>query len=106
MQLDVYFEERHHRVTVDPETFVSAAAIFTRMDRDMDGGWQMSREHVDRPNSTQRAQIVADKLATALDNDNRPLAEVMAAYLLSRMPTLQGVRVASDGEMQDTELLF
>ena len=49
-------------VTIElPEDLLRDSAEFhARLDRDMDRGWQMSREFVESPDRLQRCQIVAD----------------------------------------------
>lgn len=75
------------------------------MDADMDKGWQIARDWVDRPNTVQRCQIIADRILGAIDNENEKLAMMMAGYILSRAPGVNTVRIATDGEIQETELL-
>ena len=77
-----------------------------RLDRDMDRGWQMSREFVPHPDPLQRCQIVADRLLTSLVNGNAATAMLMASYIARRMPGVAGVDVDTAGEMQNTELLY
>ncbi|MGD8208125.1 MAG: hypothetical protein PVH47_08615, partial [Thiohalocapsa sp.] len=80
--------------------------LFDRLDRDMDQGWQMSREWVDHPNRLQRCQIVADKLLTALEKENDRLGMMMAGYILSRLPSVDSVELDIQGEMQNHHFLF
>jgi len=90
-----------------PEVLLAEAAEFhARLDRDMDLGWQMSREFVARPDPLQRCQIVADKLLTSIMNGNQATAMLMAAYIALRMPGALGVDIDASGEMQNTELLY
>lgn len=76
------------------------------MDRDMDGGWQMSREYVEHLDTRQRCQVVADRLLTSLMNGRKNTALIMAAYILTRVPGVTGVDIDTSGEMQNTELVF
>jgi len=102
--LNVTIEERQIPVETPPGMVVEAEDFFARMDADMDQGWQMSRQWVESPGTLQRCQIVADKLLMALDGGNQTMVQLMAAYILSRMPGVVGVRINTDGEMQETEL--
>lgn len=81
-----------------------AADVFARMDADMDRGWQMSRVWVDRPDRIQRCQIVADRLLTALETENRELAALMAAYILHRMPDIRALDIDAGGDMTRTRI--
>lgn len=86
-----------------PEDFIRQAEnFFVQMDRDMDKGWQMSREWVQNPSREDRCRIAADKLLTALEKDNHKLGRLMAGYILSRVPEIESVEPATNGEIQDT----
>lgn len=90
-----------------PEALLHQAAEFhARLDRDMDRGWQMSREFVERPDRLQRCQIVADRLLTSLMQRNEATAMLMASYIALAMPGAVGVDIDASGEMQNTEVLF
>ena len=69
----------------------------------MNCGWQMSRWWVPHPDETQRCQIAADKLLTALQSDNNEFALLMCAYILRSKPTVQRVRINTAGEIQGNE---
>ena len=106
MMLNVYVDDRTFQVDVPQELLDEANEFFTRMDRDMDQGWQMSREFVEQPSALNRCQIAADRMLTALHNDNRNLLLLMAGYILTRMPGVRGVDIDTAGEMLNTRLLM
>ena len=90
-----------------PESFLEQAEdFFAKMDADMDQGWQMSRDWVDNPDLEQRCQIVGDKMLTAMHNDNRKLLVLLAAYMLNRVPGIKGIRIDTNGEMMESELVM
>jgi hypothetical protein len=90
-----------------PDTVIAQGEdFFAGLDRDMDKGWQMSREWVNHPDQIQRGQIVANKLLTALENENRRLGLLMAGYLLTRLPNLDEVEIDVQGEIQNTVFRF
>jgi hypothetical protein len=103
--LNVYIDERHIPVDTPPGMVVEAEEFFARMDADMDQGWQMSRQWIEHPNQTQRCQIAADKLMAAEDAGNQTMVELMAAYILKRMPGVAGVHINTEGEMLETEFM-
>jgi hypothetical protein len=105
LNLQVYIDDSVVAVTLPPTLLEEAADFFARMDSDMDKGWQMGREWVERPNSVQRCQIVADKLLGAIEGGNETLKMLMAGYIISRAPGVAAVRIDTGGEMQETELL-
>ncbi len=106
MQLNVIVDEQTYPVTVSEEILSEAEDFFRKMDADMDRGWQMSRKWVDQPTGAQRCQIAADKMLTAMENDNQKMAVLMAAYILSRMPGIEAVDIDTSGDMTSTELIM
>lgn len=106
MRFKVVVGEQVYAVEL-PEALLGEAAEFhAKLDRDMDRGWQMSRDFVARPDRLQRCQIVADKLLTGIMNGNDAVAMLMAGYIVLRMPGAIGVNVDAAGEMQKTELIY
>jgi hypothetical protein len=105
MQIEVYIEDRLHRVEVEPGTLESGRELFDRMDRDMDAGWKMGPDFVERPDRGQRARIAAERLMLALDQGNPGLTQAMAGYILSRLPEVRQIHVDTTGQPQHTELL-
>lgn len=85
-----------------PDTFIAQAQdFFAKMDADMDRGWQVNREWVERPDPMLRAQVAANKLLTALDNDDHRLGRLMAGYILARFPNVETVELNPAGETRD-----
>ncbi len=85
-----------------PESFINKAEdFFARMDADMDQGWQVDREWVERPDQMLRAQIAANKLLTALDNEDHKLGRLMAGYIVSRIPNIDVIELNPAGETRD-----
>lgn len=105
MILNIYIDDQHYPLDVAEALISDAEDFFAKLDADMAGGWQMSREWVDSPDVTQRCQIVADRLMAALQVDNPQLVSMLGAYLLARIPGLKGVRIDASGEMQETEFI-
>jgi hypothetical protein len=106
MLLKVIVDEQQLTLNVPDVIVEGAQEVFDKMDRDMDAGWQMGREWVSSPDVEQRCQIVANKLLTALENENDTLGRMMAAYILSRMPTVETVEIDTIGELQNTVFTF
>ncbi len=103
MKLTVEFDDKSYELDV-PETLITEAGdFFEKMDQDMNCGWQMSRWWVPDPDPTQRCQIVADKLLTAMHNDNREFALLMCAYILQVKPETRRIRINTAGEIQGNE---
>ena len=66
----------------------------------------MSRNWVERPTDTQRCQIAADKMLTAMENDNQKMAILMAAYILRSMPGIEAIDIDTAGDISATELIM
>ncbi len=106
MILKVAIDEQLYELNVPDELLQQGQDFFAQMDRDMDLGWQMSREWVDQPSLEQRLQIVGDKLLTALEKENHKLGRLMAGYILSRQPLVETLELDTSGEMQNTRILL
>jgi len=105
VKINVFIDEQMEQVDVPDDMVQDAEEFFARMDADMEKGWQMSREWVDAPNVEQRCQIVADRLLTAIMQENENTKLLMAAYILSRMPKATDVRIDTSGEITGTEFI-
>jgi hypothetical protein len=106
MKLDVIIDDKTHRIEVPPDMLAEAEEFFQKMDRDMDAGWQMGPEFVEHPSTEQRCQIAANKLLVSVSAQNPLLVQLMAGYILKRLPGVQTVDIDTAGEMLNTELVF
>lgn len=104
--LNVTLHEKTYAVKVPDEMLAEAEEFFQKMDRDMNQGWQMSRDFIENPDRTQRAQIAAHRLMLAMSTGKESLIMLMAGYILKRLPGVTGVVVDTDGEMLNTEIVF
>jgi hypothetical protein len=101
MILNVVIDDQLLELNV-PEAFVQQAEdFFAKMDADMDQGWQVNREWVEKPDRLLRAQIAADKLLTALENEDHKLGRLMAGYILARVPEIERLELNPAGETRD-----
>lgn len=101
MILKVSLADQLIELNVPDEFLVQAQDFFDKMDADMDAGWQVNREWMDRPEPYVRGQIAADKLLTALDNDDHKLGRLMAGYIVSRFPDIELLELSEQGETRD-----
>mgnify|MGYP001604323001 CR=1 FL=1 len=106
MILKVVVDDQIYPITVPEDIISGGGEFFDKIDKDMDNGWQMSREWVRHPNQEQRCQIVGDKMLTAMHNDNQHLMVLLSAYVLARVPTASELRIDTNGEMLETELIL
>jgi len=105
MILNVILEGQTYPVQVPQVVLDEGEEFFSVLDQDMDRGWQMSRTWVEKPDVEQRCQIVADKLLTALHTENQQMLALAAGYILTRMAGVTEVRLATDGDMMEHELV-
>lgn len=105
MILEVYVENNMLQVEVPQQILAEADEFFAMMDRDMDRGWKMGPQYVENPDPTQRAQIAADKMLTAIETENKRLLAMMAAYIVHKLPGVKAVKIATDGDPQESEFL-
>jgi len=101
MILKAIIDDQVYELNVPDALLAAAGPFFAQLDRDMDQGRQMSREWVGAPDRVQRCQIVADKLLTALEQENDKLGRLMAGYILSRLPGVESVELDIHGEIQN-----
>jgi hypothetical protein len=106
MILKVVVEEQVYPITVPDVILVEGEDFFQKIDRDMNNGWQMSRDWVRHPNQLQRCQIIGDKMLTAMHNNNEKMMVLLSAYILARVPGVQGIRIDTNGEMLESELVL
>ena len=106
MKLNIIVEGRINAFDVPDKMLTEATDYFDKINTDMDKGWQMSRDWVDKPNTMQRCQIVADKILTAIETNNEKLLMMMAAYILRTMPGVKAVNIDVSGDMNETEIIM
>ena len=105
MLLTLHFDDKTQTLDIPASILEEGEEFFLMMDKDMDKGWQMSREWIEKPNVEQRCQIAADKILNAINAENETLLMLMAGYILSRSPKTTAVHINTDGEMLETELV-
>ena len=102
MQITIELHDKSYPLDVPDYLIQEAGEFFAKLDHDMDHGWQMSRWWVPDPDNTQRCQIVADKLLTAIQQEQDEFAALLCANILQRMPTVRRININTDGEIQGT----
>lgn len=105
MKLKVIIENNIYAVEIPEDVMRDGGSFFEKLDADMDKGWQMNREWVEAPNIQQRCQIVADRIADAINNENETLTYLLAGFIVTRMPNVKEVRIDTEGEMAETEFI-
>jgi len=105
MKLNVNIDGQDYPIEVPTDLLFGAQALFQKMDRDLDAGWQMSREWVTDLNTVQRCQVVANRLLTAIETENQASAVMMAGYIVNKLPTVQRIYIDTEGDMSATEIV-
>lgn len=72
----------------------SQVAFLDKMDSDMDKGVKINGQLFTEPDSKQRAEFVVMNLFKALQHDNQSVITASCAYLSSRLPDVDEVRVS------------
>jgi hypothetical protein len=106
MKLTVIVDDKTSWIEVPEDMLVEGEEFFQKMDRDMDGGWRMGPEFIEKPNQVDRCRIAADKLLAAMSTENRTLGMLMAGYILKRLRGVSGVDIDTGGEMLNTEFTY
>jgi hypothetical protein len=103
MKLRITIENKSKDLEVPEDVITDGASFFQKMDKDMDRGWQMGQEFIEKPTLMQRCQIAAEKILQAIDTQNEKLLLLMAGYILVRMPDVTSVNIDTSGEPLGTE---
>lgn len=101
MILKVFLEDQTYPIEVPDYIVNEAEDFFSFLDNDMNKGWQMSQFWVDDPDLNQRCQIAADKILTALNNDDQKTGVMLSAYILNRMPGTTELHLSLSGDMNE-----
>ena len=102
MILTAYINDIAYDFDVPQEMLDEGESFFSKIDADMDGGYQMSREFVDNPGRKERCQIVADRILDALSSENKTLALLLCAYIIDRMPGVTVAHIDTEGDIFNT----
>lgn len=105
MILTAYINDIAYELDVPQDMLDEGESFFSKLDTDMEQGWQMSREFIESPTRVERAKIVADRILDALSEGNRTLALLCGAYLLDRMPGIGAVYIDTTGDMLETSFV-
>ena len=106
MKLTVIIDDKTSWIEVPEDMLVEGEEFFQKMDRDMDGGWRMGPEFIEKPDQVDRCRIAADKLLAAMSTENRTLGMLMAGYILKRLRGVSSADIDTGGEMLNTEFTY
>ena len=77
-----------------------------KMDADMDGGFKLGDEQIDKPDEKDRAKFVAMTLVHSIEANNEPMIVATCAYLATRQTGLKEVRADADGDNMMMDLVY
>lgn len=106
MKLNIIVDGRSNAFEVPDSLLSDASDFFEKLNADMDRGWQMSRDWVEKPDAEQRCQIAADKILTAIENDNEKMLMLMSAYILRTLPGVKSINIDITGDMNETDIIM
>ena len=102
--LNILVDDQERKIHLTQDMIQEAEAILTKMDQDMNKGWQLARQFIDNPTVLQRCQIASNRLLTSLHTGNQATVSLMSCYIVSRLDSVDTVVVNSEGE--DDQTLF
>jgi len=105
MKIKLYIEDKVEEFDIPDQVIEQAEDFFKKIDADMDKGWQMGHVWVEKPNQLQRCQIVADKMTSAIHNENEKMFMLMGAYILKNKPDTEEIHLDSTGEIQTIDFI-
>jgi len=105
MILDVFVGEQAIKIEIPESVMNDGNDFFEKMDKDMDKGWKIGPTYVELPDDIMRAQIAADKILTAIDTENKSLAQLMAGYIVKKIPGVKSINIDIHGEPLNTEIV-
>jgi hypothetical protein len=106
MQLNLIIDDWSMNLEIPDDYTQAMKASFDKMDEDMDRGWQMGPKWVRKLDTTQRCQLVAEKLLTALETNNEAMAVMTGGYIADRLPGVKQVVIDNHGEPEETRFNY
>ena len=77
-----------------------------KMDQEMDSGFELAGEQVEKPDLLQRAQFVAGYLAQAIFGENDQMIAASCSWIAVRLPDLKQVKILQDDDQISIDLVF
>lgn len=106
MNLDVYIENKLHKIEIPEDVFTNGEDFFAMMNEDMDKGWKMGPEFIENPDSRMRAQIAASRIPSAMEKENKNLLYLLAGYIVTQLPGTEAVNIDMNGEPLNTDFII
>ena len=104
MNFNINIDEESYTLEVTDELMQELQDAHKDMDDEYDRGIQLGRYWIDSPTLEQRCQLTANKVVSAIHQENIRQFYVTASYILSKFPNLKQVTVSSDFEISDIDI--
>lgn len=104
MNFNITIDEESYTLEVSDGLMQELKSVHAEMDAEYDRGLQLGRYWVEAPNLEQRCQLTANKVVSAIHQENIRQFYTMASYILSKFPDLKRVTVSSDFEISDIDI--
>ncbi|VAW68243.1 hypothetical protein MNBD_GAMMA10-127 [hydrothermal vent metagenome] len=104
MNFNITIDEESYTLEVTDGLMQELRSAHEEMDSDFDKGLQLGRYWIETPSDEQRCQYVADKVVSAIHQENVRQFYIMSAYILRKYPELKRVTVSSDFEINDIDI--
>jgi len=104
MNFNITIDEESYTLEVNEGLMQELKSVHDEMDAEYDRGLQLGRYWIEAPNLEQRCQLTANKVVSAIHQENIRQFYTMASYILSKFPDLKRVTVSSDFEISDIDI--
>jgi len=104
MNFNITIDEESYTLEVKDDLMQELKNVHSDMDAEYDAGIQLGRYWVETPDLEQRCQLTANKVVSAIHQENIRLFYLNASYILSKFPNLKRVTVSSDFEISDIDI--
>ncbi|VAW57686.1 hypothetical protein MNBD_GAMMA07-498 [hydrothermal vent metagenome] len=104
MNFNISIDEESYTLEVSDKLMQELESTHHDMDTEYDKGLQLGRYWIDQPTLEQRCQLTADKVVSAIHQENIRLFYITASYILRKFPALKNVTVSSDFEISDIDI--
>ena len=102
--LQVTYDDKSFDLDIPEALINDADELYKSLDQDMDKGWQLSRQWVDKPDAFERCQIVADQMLNAFHDENEEMILLLGGYICSRLPQAKKVIIDTSGDITLTDI--
>ncbi len=104
MNFNITIDDESYTLEVSEGLMQELKPVHEGMDAEYDKGIQLGRYWIEKPNLEQRCQFVANKVVSAIHQENIRLFYTTASYILKQFPNLKQVTVSSDFEISDIDI--